>query len=805
MQVCQTAWERRRIANVPLREGLASLAETLAKITEASRAHFQGENITPGDAMGLFSDSLTVGPRGSGADYETTGTNDETVINGCIDDAVAAGISTVKLAPGTYYLDDPVTLRSGTRLVGAGKTVTKLVITGNYDSSSHYYVIGAMGTMTPTATDLTVNATQGSTVLTFASGGAAGIAVGDYLFLTSNALWETTNLSGRMVGEYVEVLAVTDTTVTVSSMVRDDYLVSDIARFYRVQFVEDCGVQDLQVYQQAALNTRTGNPPALVGMTLTRNFRIENCLLHDNDGPGITIHHCLDGVVDRTSLYRLTSNPGANRYGYACLIGGASERIIVNGNPIGSCRHAVDAGPSKAPAGVPYSNRGVSRGVVVSGNNVMNTTDAAMSTHSECDGWLFANNTVSRCNGAAFHIRGRGARVIGNAIEWCGQGINVGNATIDTQGGSAAGSHILNNSMRYMKALASSGALGVGITLGLTDKVVVKGNIITECDRAGIMLKSGACHSIIEENTLVDCNLANFSGSVSEGINIEANKNGTGATLTAASGTMTLTRSGAGFSAMHVGKTVTISAANNAANLGAFTVLTAAGDSLTYANGSGATDTGVAYQVEGSTDNVFRRNTVRNTPASRYARGSVGRAQYIARDYGTVNGNARNTFIDNVGIGMTLGLLRVVSGVAYTELRSTDGGGKVVSSNEKTTRTEVALQEVTTTAATVTAVYTHPTTANRTYRIRGQLTGQDATNSVTLSYDINVFAANVSGAASVGVGSGSTVSVIEKSDAGAGNATVAASGANLIVRAPGYAGKTVRWRLTNLVIDEGGA
>ncbi len=748
----------------------------------------------------------SIGVAGSGAEYICDGTADDVQINAAIAACNADGGGVVTLYPGTYYIASPVTLLSGVTLAGSGAGVTKLVVASAF-SATNYYVVGCLGqeasgtpTTAGTAVPLTANVNHGESTLTFAaSAEAAAVAVGDYLFLQSNAYWEATNDDLRQVGEYVEVLAVTATTVTVSSYVRDNYLVADSAKFYRMTFITDAHVRDLEMYQQATLDTRTGNPPGLIGFIVGRRVSVRNCYLHDHDGPAVTVHSCLDAVVDGNVMTKLTSNPAASRYGYGVLVGGASERVCVSNNRIAKVRHAVDAGPAKAPSGVGRNNHGVCRVVTVNGNAVSHCTDAAMSTHSEADGWEFVGNTVSDCNGPGFNMRGRGCRIIGNSIEWCGQGINIG-ASSFTDGGSAAGSHVIGNSIRYMKALASSGAVGTGIKTSLTDKVVIQGNVISECDRSGIQVSTGTNMSCFVGNTIVDCNLSNASGSLSDGISIDANKSGVTATITFAGTTCTLTKASAGFSSELVGRTITISNSGTAANNGTFTVLAYTSSTvITYTNASGAASAGdVTYQIEGSCDNIFEDNVVKNNVASRYAKGSVGLMQNLIRDYGGANGNMRNRYSNNTGQALTATTCVRTNGANFTAYNNQDGTGLSFSGNlyQTTVRRDLPVTVVTTNA-TVTTLDSFALATGQGVTVTWTV---DATETALASGAGYIVSAKFKNTAGVVTQVGATTVTIIGEDVAGWDCTANLSAATIRLRVTGAAATNIRWSAVGTAI-----
>lgn len=670
--------------------------------------------LTPGMTVGDL--QITVGPAGTGAVYVTDGTADEVQINAAIVAVNALGGGVVKLLAGTFNIASPVTLLSNVTLQGSGIGVTKMLMVTASFATTNYFMVGALGyelgastTTAGTAIALTSNAVMGTKTLAFNSSAWAGaIAVGDYLYLASDALWETTNQSGRKTGEYVEVDTVGATSVTLLGCTRDDYNTADNASLYRMSFVTNVAIRDIEFSQTGALNTFTGSMIPLVAFEYVRRGEMTGCYLHDYDGPASVVYQSLDVKICGNTISRITDNTASNRYGYGCLIGGASERVVVGGNTVGYCRHAFDAGPPKRSSGTATANNGIPRAIDVSNNTVTKTSDASISTHSEADGWAVEGNHVSHTSSTAIFMRGRGCKVTNNVVEWANIGIAIGDPTFNTSGGSGSGCHVTGNTVRYIKG----GSTNCGIVTNLTDKVLIHGNTISECGRAGIYVRTQSVYCTYSHNTIVDCNLDNSVGNVSDGIVLEAGKTGTLATIAFAGTTCTLTKTGAGWSDVLVSRTITISGSGTSANNGTFTILTVPDtQTLTYTNASGANSAAdVSYAIENSTDNLFANNVVRNTPASRYARGSVGLIASLSRDYGAAGCNERNRYINNVGLGMTASvgsLIRFSSPAPTFELfNNYDATNTATYSGNQIQRIITRVAKVATTDATQTTLFT---------------------------------------------------------------------------------------------------
>ena len=595
------------------------------------------------------------------------------------------------------------------------------------------------------------------------------------------------------------VLPVNAGWIETSSYMRDAYYVTDAACFYRITFVKNFEVSDLQMSQGAPRGTRTGNPPALLGLIRARRATIRNCYFHDNDGPGVSIYQCLDVGVHQNIVEKLVSDPTNSRYGYGCLIGGASERVVVSGNRFGQVRHGVDAGPSKAPSTNGTNSHGVPRGVLVEGNVVMNSLNASLSTHCESEGWAFVSNHISHSNDAGINLRGRHTSVLSNTIEWCGQGIVVGNPIgVGTEGGSAAGSHVVGNSIRWMKALPSTGSTGVGIQLQVTDHVQVKNNAISECDSCGIELKNGVVGSIFSNNTITDCNLANRNGSLSDGISIDAGRTSATSSLTFSGGVVTLTNAGLACDPSYVGRKVTVSGAATAGNNGVF-VITAipTTTSVTYVNASGATDANngsITYVLENNTDNIFEYNTVRNNPPSKYIRNGGGLMQSLVRDYGIAGHNERNIYRYNKALGLSTTTTNPIrtNGASYTAENNDDALGVMWSGNEKVTFRRFRGNALFTDGATpaTNSLFTFTVSALKASTLKGSLIAVDATGTQRLYYGIASDYGNPAGTATQNA---PTPVTEEYETTTSATVTADVSGTSGRVRVLGIANTSLRW------------
>lgn len=642
-------------------------------------ADLQGIAVT---SLGTVVTSIyTVGniTNATSAAYLTDGSADEVQINQAIADANAAGGGTVFLLSGTYTIAAPIILLSNVALEGLDAGVSRIVACAGYSNSYRWMVVAQGSATSDVAIPLAANAEFADQFLTFTeSNETAAIAANDHIFVRADRNADPIVTTNRYVGEFVKILSVVGNMAYIWNTLRDAYAMSDNAKAYRITFVQNCGVRKLEFFQTDAYGTRTGNA-AVISFILTKNSFIDRCLIHDNDGPGVTLSQTIDTKVTHNTIRDLTNVSPA--LGYGVLIGGASEGFVVEGNFFENVRHAVDGGPHGGdPAAV--NTYGIPRSGIIIGNTANRVLAASYTTHSDAEGWLWSGNTASNGIGHGMYLRGRGMMIQGNSIVQCTAGIEVGDTSFYGSGGSAAGTIVVGNTIRYCKKLMTttqytnakvgqSNATGDGIILGLTDNVTVTNNIIEYTDGAGIALRRGACRNIIKGNTILNPNLLNVAATAagSSAITLDNAYRSTSASISMSGSTVTITTKST-IDDIIVGKTVHVHDCINSGNNGLFIVLSKPTIStFTYTNASGVNELGtVQYVVEACTDNIVESNVARNTTSS-YDPNSTGHSKYLICDFGVTatapsssvhQGNVRNVFKENIGIDMETDILSVI-------------------------------------------------------------------------------------------------------------------------------------------------
>jgi parallel beta-helix repeat protein len=453
---------------------------------------------------------------------------------------------------------------------------------------------------------------------------------------------------------------------------RDEYLVTDLARAYRMAFVKNVTIRNLEMFQLATDGTRDGAPP-FISMRRVLNGTVENVYLHNNDGPGVVIESSVSTQVRDCRIHDLWDFSGTSgEYGYGILVGNASENIVVSDSVISRVRHGVDTGQWAAPSS-PVSGFGVVRGMVVSGIVVSHATAAAFSTHAECEGVHIMGCTASNCDNAGILMRGKSCRIVGCSIERCSGGIQIGHASSSAPTFIGSGCVVEGNVIRHIKNIATGaadvkgtgsgegGGNGIGISISRASHVTVKNNIVEMCDRSGIRVRKRTYRSLVDGNTILDCNKDNSSGASGSAIHFETPKTGT-AMIAKSGSTITLMLTSGDQAAADVGAKIKVTGAPSPGNNGVFTILTVpTTTSVTYTNAAGVNGESCNWEEESSSYNVICRNLVANRPfiagdpANSAERDVTGHLKYMFQSDSTFS--SHNMVFDNIGMNMESGLV----------------------------------------------------------------------------------------------------------------------------------------------------
>lgn len=622
-------------------------------------------------------DGYTVGPTGSNADYITDGVADEVQINQAITDAFNSGfVTTVKLSMGTYSVSDTITMRAGIHLMGEQAGSVKITAATNFNYAGTSSVITAVGTETTSIPiNLNVNLVDGYNIIQVSTVGSSGteyglVSNGDYLFLVANSIWDANSeQSIRYTGEYVKVSTKSANSFTIHGMTRSNYNTTDSARLYRMSFLNNITIENIEITQSSPIKT-IPNAGNCILLQKTYNAVVKNCILHDFDGTAVGLWNAVKTGIYHNQIYNLTDDTVDGYFGYGIICGGASEQIIVAENNFDYIRHALTTGyPVKVSATL--DGYGISRNVNFVGNTITHANNSAIDTHAQSDGINISNNSISSCITYGVFTRGIGTHIMNNDIEWCGAGISVG-ISPQISGGSGSGAMVVGNTIKHITFLSASttngiiSGSGVGINLTQTDNVIVSGNTIDGCDAQGIFLNVYAKNCVIQDNIIMNANLLNAANIGAIGLG--GSGAGTG-TLAFSTPTVTLTTTGSPFNTNYfAGQIVKITGAANAGNNGTFTITAVpTANTIQWSNASGVAGDTVTFVIENVSDCYIVNNTAINTPVSRFDATVTGHAKYLVFDSGLTGagGNVRNTFKSNTGFNMESGLINSQNATSF--------------------------------------------------------------------------------------------------------------------------------------------
>ena len=265
-------------------------------------------------------------------------------------------------------------------------------------------------------------------------------AVGDYLYLQSDDVWDNAGFSDsgtNYSGEQVRVLAVqagsnNTFSLTLFAPLCCDYLTNPTA--VKLQHIRNFGVHGGELYAADPANFKT----ALIYTALHRGLTIEGLHGHDYSGSGLLTHSNLGASYADLTFQDGINNPPSAQYGYGLVLGGAEQGASITNLRGRNLRHTFTLGAGGALGGV-AAGRGVTRNTRLTGLTTDNNTNNAFDTHSQADG-LVASDIVVRGGYGAIFNRGRNITIsnfgiqgiFGGAVAWdsAARNVTVENGTI---------------------------------------------------------------------------------------------------------------------------------------------------------------------------------------------------------------------------------------------------------------------------------------------------------------------------------------------------------------------------------------
>lgn len=349
-----------------------------------------------------------------------SGVSVHTALSAAIDQAITEGRD-LYIPEGRYYLPSVITKTLTGRLRIFGDGPTKSVFYGEPDE----YMLDLKGTglVAASTLNLTADVAAGATALLVSS--TTGFAVGDWVNVQSNQIWNTTSGKNARYGELAQVNAIPNgTTLTLESRMRYAYTTANTARVSKVILASGLDISGLGFENNAR---RTG----IMGALLVSEFfepRITDVAGVGLDGPLLTVSACVDAFVSRVTGSDMADDEVNSRYGYVINIGGASRGTLVEDSSGTRVRHVVttNASASAIIGGVPVRS-------IIRRCSGTASTNFIFSTHEEGDDTQFIDCIVYGTLDGGFEMRAPRS-VIRNAVvkNTVGIGVIIRATAIDT-------------------------------------------------------------------------------------------------------------------------------------------------------------------------------------------------------------------------------------------------------------------------------------------------------------------------------------------------------------------------------------
>ncbi len=418
-------------------------------------------------------------------------------------DALPASGGKIFVKAGTYPILDTIRIRQGDiHIQGEGMGITVLVadsaMTGNTPALE---VFSTALDGTPRA--LIADTVRGSMSVQTSLADAASFNAGDYVLLFSNKSVDT-EAPAKHAGEVKQIVTVdaASGTLTMDDQIFDAYTQADAARVVRITMLRNVTLSDFSVTTQAASsNLRVG----FTHFRFIENLRIERIEVHDAYFSGIQIQSVRNAAISGCYIHHINDivpvnppNPANERYGIA--VGSASQNVSISGCRFSHTRHAVTTGGSSGT-----NQNGMQRNIVVANCTSMLADTAHFDTHQPAENVTFigcvADGGVPALPGSeanGFQMRARNCSIIGcSVLQAVGRGIMI-------FGPASSGAVISGNMVANVRAIAGNqGGTGIYFDSAGTSNHAVTGNVIKNCDGAGIA-NGGSNNDIVITGNIIE-------------------------------------------------------------------------------------------------------------------------------------------------------------------------------------------------------------------------------------------------------------------------------------------------------------
>jgi len=321
----------------------------------------------PSASGSVFRPCITIGPTGSGANYECDGVADHIQFQAAIN-AVASG-GEIQVLHGTYSITSTVVKQDKNIVIkGIGTPTINLSTSGDYGFSFY-------GTAAAAANTLASTAVEGNNYIVVSS--ATGFAAGQNIIIYDNTSWEDygDEYNGLLTGEMHEIFSISGTTIYLHDVLQRSYTTgnSSAAKSFSSVSVKFDGINFVGPSSkgtQIAIAIKYGN-----------GVNVQNCKFKDCGGGGVYMYTCYDANITNNSI--LDCNKDGLGYGVGCST--ACAKIRISNNQISGCRHCVSVTSDlKQP--------GCDRDIIITHNIFHSEQTGAVDAHPVLMNWVVSNN-----------------------------------------------------------------------------------------------------------------------------------------------------------------------------------------------------------------------------------------------------------------------------------------------------------------------------------------------------------------------------------------------------------------------------
>lgn len=454
-----------------------------------------------GQAKGLFPEGKNVmqfGARGDGS------TDDASDIQSAMD-SLSSG-ETLIFPPNTYRVD--------TRLNGTTSNVTFLFRQAKIDFSNAnithdlFLIKGTAATSVVLQTD----ASALDTTVSVASGGEAGFAAGSYAKVTSDDVYDASNV-GVKLGEIVEVKSTTDGSITFTTPLQGGtYTTANSAKVTPITPVQGVSFIGGRFVGNSTTVDNTNSQVAIKVVT-GRRILVQNCEVVAFNAIGVQYEDCIESQIVGNHITH-SQRPSS---GYGVETSNACHDIIVRDNHFRICRHGFTTSNNSPQYGINRRIQVISNTL----NETVNTGDG-FDTHGAAEDILFENNTVINSTGSGINLECRSGVIRGNTIKKTTQyGIEVHNES-DLAGDVIVEGNIIEDNG------SDTGDDGIRVqqggrgTTAVYNSIIVRGNRIVNAAGTGIKVDD---QNADQTNVLVADNFISNAGNVNGAILVTESNN----------------------------------------------------------------------------------------------------------------------------------------------------------------------------------------------------------------------------------------------------------------------------------------